>query len=89
MKKFIFVSSFVLVLTITIVILKINPSDDDQKNIQFRVDPQQDTQVKNTESMLSNSLTNIVENIDSQPPQKSSNQPTSSVSQLSNRTIEK
>jgi hypothetical protein len=91
MKKLILISSFALVLTISIVTLKLNIFEDNQKNIKFRVDPQQDTQVKNTESMLSNSLTKVVKDINIQ--ERNDNLPeqneTTNVSRLSNQSLDK
>lgn len=91
MKKLILISSFALVLTISIVTLKLNIFEDNQKNIKFRVDPQQDTQVKNTESMLSNSLTKVVKDINIQ--ERKDNLPeqneTTNVSRLSNQSLDK
>mgnify|MGYP003332136879 CR=1 FL=1 len=91
MKKLILISSFALVLTISIVTLKLNIFEDNQKNIKFRVDPQQDTQVKNTESMLSNSLTKVVKDINIQEPKDNlpEQNETTNVSRLSNQSLDK
>ena len=91
MKKLILISSFALVLTISIVTLKLNIFEDNQKNIKFRVDPQQDTQVKNTESMLSNSLTKVVKDINIQEPKDNlpEQNETTNVSRISNQSLDK
>lgn len=91
MKKFI--SSLVLVITITLITLKVSTSNDDQSVVKFRTDSQQDAQVKYNESMLSNSLSNVIKNIDNKEKLNTniSNPPSeaTSTSVLSNYSGEK
>lgn len=91
MQKLIFISTLALVISVSVFTFKLNSSEDSQKNIKFRVDPQQDTQVKNNENMLSNSLKDVVENINVQQPKDNSSlqNETDHVSRLSNQSLDK
>lgn len=59
-KKKIIIGGIILLLIMSSAIYNSYISYKDQKHIEFRVDVEQDAQVKNNEMMLSTSLTNII-----------------------------
>lgn len=81
-KKYFIISSVILTFIISVVSYNFLRSDNIQKNINFRADIQQDTQVKNNEQMMSKSLTDLMNTQiqDEKPkesnlPAKTSNEP--------------
>ena len=92
MKKIIFfISSISLMLILGILIFKFYTFEDTGSNdMQLRTDSQQDAQVKNNEAMLSNSLTNIVENLNNKKEEKQIKPiDNPSITQLANNSSEK
>ena len=59
-KKYFIISGVFLLLIVSIIYYNLYKNTDDQKNVKFRPDTQQDTQVKNNEMMISKSLTNLM-----------------------------
>lgn len=59
-KKYLLISSIVLLLVSSITLYKLYKFDNSQQNITFRTDTVQDAQVKNNEMMVAKSLTNIM-----------------------------
>lgn len=81
-KKYFIISSVILTFIISVVSYNFLKSDNIQKNINFRADIQQDTQVKNNEQMMSKSLTELMNTQiqdetlkESNLPAKTSNEP--------------
>ncbi|MGN5754946.1 hypothetical protein ACNQO8_08510 [Acinetobacter calcoaceticus] len=87
-KKYFIISSVILTLIISVVSYNFLKSDNIQKNINFRADIQQDTQVKNNEQMMSKSLTDLMNTQIQDKTQKESNLPatTSNEPGLSNQS---
>ena len=75
-------------LIVSIIYYNFYKNTDDQKNIKFRSDTQQDTQVKNNEMMISKSLTNLMNTQIQDKPLKESDfsSKTTSDSGLSNQS---
>ncbi|MGR2921456.1 hypothetical protein [Acinetobacter sp. 1125_18A] len=65
-NKFFHVGSIALVLIISVLAYKSYTIDNKTKNIKYRVEPEQDAQVKNNESMISKSLENLINNQNTQ-----------------------
>lgn len=59
-KKILIIVSIILLLIVSLIIYKNYILHKNQQNIKFRVDVEQDAQVKNNEMMLSKSLTDIM-----------------------------
>jgi len=59
-KKYFIIGGVFLLLIVSIIYYNFYKNTDDQKNIKFRPDTQQDTQVKSNEMMISKSLTNLM-----------------------------
>ncbi|MGN5725257.1 hypothetical protein ACNQO9_08340 [Acinetobacter calcoaceticus] len=59
-KKYFIIGGVFLLLIVSIIYYNLYKNTNDQKNIEFRPDTQQDTQVKNNEMMISKSLTNLM-----------------------------
>lgn len=87
-KKYFIISSVILTLIISVVSYNFLESDNIQKNVNFRADIQQDTQVKNNEQMMFKSLTDLMNTQIQDKTQKESNFPakTSNEPGLSNQS---
>ncbi len=87
-KKYFVMGSIILTFIISIVSFNFYKSDNNQKDIKFRSDIQQDTQVKNNELMMSKSLTDLMNTQVHDESQKESNLPakTSNEPGLSNQS---
>lgn len=59
-KKILIIVGIILLFIVSLTIYKSYISNKNQQNIKFRVDVEQDAQVKSNEMMLSKSLTDIV-----------------------------
>ncbi|MFV5583099.1 hypothetical protein VXQ32_01155 [Acinetobacter oleivorans] len=87
-KKYFIIGGVFLLLIVSIIYYNFYKNTDDQKNIKFRSDTQQDTQVKNNEMMISKSLTNLMNTQIQDKPLKESDfsSKTTSDSGLSNQS---
>lgn len=67
-KKSFYSLSAIFVFIISVLTYKTYNYDNTQQNVNFRIEPEQDSQVKNNESMVSKSLANAPnnQNIDKQ-----------------------
>jgi uncharacterized protein YxeA len=61
-NKFFHIGSLALMLIVSVLAYKTYTYDNQTQNIKYRVEPEQDAQVKNNESMISKSLENVTNN---------------------------
>ncbi|WP_019458241.1 hypothetical protein [Acinetobacter sp. GG2] len=70
-KNYFLISSAVLLLVLSTITYQLYRTDDNQRNIKFRTDIQQDTQVKNNQIMAANEIEIIKEKLKNDKLKKS------------------
>lgn len=68
-RKIFFVSIVAALVAVSLLTYKLYESNDNFEKVELRVDPDQDAQVKNNESMISKSFENMKNSISENVPQ--------------------